>query len=96
MTHDGALGVLMHKLIRIMYGILKSGTPFNPGIDQLNQIDPRSKEEAQEAESIVRDDPKRRFQSVSQDAPLSNRQRQKRKKDQESQAAIVAESTGSS
>ena len=96
MVHDEASGVLMHKLIRVMYGMLKSGTNFDPGVDQLNQIDPRSKEEVQEAEPIIREDPKRRFQSVSQDAPLSNRQRRKRKKDQEPQAATMAESAGSS
>lgn len=96
MAHDEALGVIMHKLIRIMYGMLKSGTAFDPGVDQLNQVDPRSKEEARQAESTVKDDPKRRFQAESQDAPLSNRQRRKRKKDQESQAATVAESAGSS
>jgi len=96
MCHDAALGVLMHKLIRMMYGILKSGTPFNPGVDQLNQVDPRTKEDTLVSTEQVKQDPKRRFQLASQDAPLSNRQRRKLKKDQESQAATMAESTGSS
>ena len=96
MTHDGALGVLMHKLLRIIYGILKSGTAFNPGIDQLNQVDPRQSPAAPPAKPIEKQDPKRRFQAPSPDAPLSNRQRRQRKKDQESQAATEAERAGSS
>ena len=95
MTNDAALGALMHKLLRIIYGMLKSGKPFNAGVDQLNQIDPRSGEKSASGEGVV-EDPKRRFQSTSQAAPLSNRQRRQRKKDQESQAATVAESAGSS
>lgn len=96
MTHDAALGVLMHKLLRIIYGMLKSGEAFDPGVDQLNQIDPRSNEEAPLPKPGAKADPKRRFQPVSQEAPLSNRQRRQRKQDQEPQAATVAESTGSS
>lgn len=96
MTHDAALGVLMHKLLRMMYGMLKSGKPFDPGVDLLNQVDPRSGEETIQPKLETKEDPKRRFQSMSQTAPLSNRQRRKRKQDQESQAATVAESTGSS
>lgn len=96
MTHDGALGALMHKLLRIIYGMLKSGNNFDAGVDQLNQITPRANEETKEVKVPVKADPARRFQPQSQDAPLSNRQRRKRKKDQESQAAMVAESAGSS
>ena len=95
MVHDAALGVLMHKLVRVIYGMLSSGTTFDPGVDQLNQVDPRTKEETNTLEQPVKEDPKRRFQAKTLDAPLSNRQRRKRKKDQESQAATVAESAGS-
>lgn len=95
MNHDQALGVLMHKLTRIVYGMLKSGSEFDPGVDQLNQVDPRE-EKTEASVATTKTDPKRRFQPASEKAPISNRQRRKRKKDQESQAAIVAESTGSS
>lgn len=95
MVHDAALGVLMHKLTRVIYGMLKSGTAFDPGVDQLNQIDPRAEEESGASKQPVKEDPKRRFQAKTPDAPLSSRQRRKRKKDQESQAATVAESAGS-
>lgn len=98
MTHDGALGVLMHKLLRVIYGMLKSGKKFDAGVDQLNQVDPRSDETKKPTQlaSQMAADPKRRFQSVQEQAPLSNRQLRKRKQDQEAQAAAVAESTGSS
>ena len=97
MVHDEALGVLMHKLLRMVYGMLSSGTKFDPGIDQLNQIDPRDKVDNPATEGqISKPDPKRRLQLPSQDAPLSARQRRKRKKDQESQAATEAEIAGSS
>ena len=93
--HDNALGVLMHKLLRMIYGMLNSGKTYDPGVDQLNQIDPRS---GQDDPSVTapKPDPKRRYQSASLAAPLSNRQRRARKKDQESQATAKAEITGSS
>lgn len=96
MHHDAALGVLMHKLLRVIYGMLKSGTCFDAGVDQLNQVDPRREKEEKQDRTEQKADPKRRFQSKSADAPLSRRQRKERKKDQEPQAATVAESTGSS
>jgi transposase len=95
MGHDAALGVLMHKLIRTIFGMLKSGTAFDPGVDQLNQIDSRGKEDSSDPEQPAKEDPKRRFQPRTQDAPLSSRQRRQRKKGQESQAATGAESAGS-
>jgi len=43
----------------MIYGMLKSGTAYDPGVDQLNQVDPRSKEEqAQDTERKA--DPTRR------------------------------------
>lgn len=97
MTHDAALGVLMHKLLRMIYGMLSSGTAFNPGIDQLNQVDPRNNQaNSSDAQRSLKEDPKRRWQAPSDSAPLSARERRKRKKDQEPQAATKAEITGSS
>lgn len=88
----------MHKLIRMIYGMLSSGTEFDPGIDQLNQVDPRDKQmDILNAQGEpAKKDPKRRLQASTSSAPLSARERRKRKKDQESQAATEAEITGSS
>ncbi len=67
-----AIGVCMHKLLRIVYGVLKSGVPFNPEIDQANRT-----------KRPVRQNPKekttRRFQSMDENAPVSARQNKKRK-----------------
>lgn len=92
MTHDGALGLLMHKLIRIIFGMLKTGKEFNAGIDQLNQTKqglkpsqttPDPKDAAEERQDLLK-------------APISAIKRKKIKKDYESQAATVAECAGSS
>ncbi|MCB9080266.1 MAG: IS110 family transposase [Lewinellaceae bacterium] len=92
MSHDAALGVLMHKLCRIIYGMLSSGSVFDASIDQFNQhqtIPSTKKEEPQK-------DLARRFQQPSLDAPLSRRQRRERKKNYEPQADGVSASAGSS
>lgn len=36
--HYDAMGVLMHKMLRIIFGILKSGKPFDPEVDESNRI----------------------------------------------------------
>ncbi len=37
MNHYQAMGVVMHKLLRTVYGILKHQTPYDPAIDRQNQ-----------------------------------------------------------
>jgi hypothetical protein len=92
MTHDAALGVLMHKLIRMIYGILKHNKPFDAGIDQLNQQDNLQKREDIKREKTPKAE---RFQPPSLNAPLSRKKRKERKKDHASQAAGMAECAGS-
>jgi hypothetical protein len=92
MVHDAALGVLMHKLIRMIYGILKHGKPFNAGIDQLNQHQtsfPKKISKHKQKEAV------QRFQSPSLHAPISSRKRKQRKMDHEPQAVGISECTGS-
>jgi hypothetical protein len=36
MTGLTAIGVVMHKILRILFGMLKHNSLFNPGIDKLN------------------------------------------------------------
>ena len=94
--HDAALGVLMHKLLRIIYGMLKNGKAFNPGTDQLNQASKKEAADKQTASQKDMNSALRRFQEESPDAPVSDRQRKKRKSGHEPQAANPAECTGSS
>jgi len=68
MAHDAALGCLMHKLIRIMYGMLKNDQTFNPGVDQLNQ---ELKVVTQPKVNQLKKDSARRFQTPSTIAPIS-------------------------
>lgn len=96
MEHDAALGVLMHKLLRIIYGMLKNNKPYNPGTDQLNQASKKEGQDKQTEAVRAKRDALRRFQEESPDAPISQRQRKKRESGYEPQAAKSAECTGSS
>jgi hypothetical protein len=69
-----AIGVCMHKLLRIIYGMLKHQAPFDAQQDLLNRQ--RSVQKASEAPSR---DKNRRFQDFDPQAPISRRQNQKRK-----------------
>jgi transposase len=84
-----AMGVCMHKILRIVYGMLKTNTPYDPAIDQKNQnkMKPVEKKEAhQKHEEKIR-----RFQQKDSAAPVSKRQAIKRRKGYGSQCANGAE-----
>jgi hypothetical protein len=72
MSSMSAIGVCMHKMARIIYGVLASGKPFDPQIDQMYQKRSRKLKET------VRED-KRRLQSYDIDAPVSKKQSQSRR-----------------
>ena len=69
-----AIGVCMHKILRIIYGMLKHQAPFDPQQDLRNRQ--RSVRKAAETPSK---DKSRRFQDFDPCAPISRRQNQKRK-----------------
>lgn len=87
LSHYQAIGVVMSKLTRVLYGMIKSNKKFDAGIDQLNQekIDKETKVEKSDSKL-------RRFQSKDLKAPVSKRQKSKRKKKQE-QLSQVDKST---
>jgi len=96
MPHKKAAGVVMHKMLRVIYGVLKTGKPFNPEIDQKNQ------ERAAEKQAAANQEPKkktevenRQIQDYLSSAPMSNRNYKKIKKQLTSQASVEAH-TGSS
>ncbi len=72
MAPMAAIGVCMHKFARIIYGILASGKPFDPQIDQMYQK--RSKK----LKKTVCEN-KRRLQPYDLDAPVSKKQNQNRR-----------------
>ncbi len=70
-----AVGIIMHKITRIIFGMLKNKTEYNPSIDKFN-ID-RSKEK----KTIPTQNRNRRFQDFDSDAPISKRHKKKRDED---------------
>lgn len=91
MKHYQAMGVVMHKLLRIIYGVLKNNRPYDPAIDEKNTTEAKQKKEQKEQEaaekkSIVQQKIYR-FQGQSIEAPISRRAAEKRKKQAASQAS---------
>ena len=73
MKKMAAIGVCMHKIVRILYGMLKHNRAFNPEIDRRN----RGKQ-FQKRTRIYKDK-SRRYQDYDLNAPISGRQNVKRK-----------------
>jgi transposase len=68
-----AIGICMHKIVRIIYGMLRNNQPFDPNIDLAHQ------QRAIKAVAKGRVKSKaRRFQDYDDSAPVSRRQRKKR------------------
>jgi transposase len=87
MNHSGAIGVVMNKLLRVVWGMLTSGKPFNPQVDKDNQkkacFNRASGRKAQSEKTLL-------------EAPLSARKRRKIKAMLESQDPVLESSTRSS
>lgn len=79
-----AIGVCMHKIVRIIYGMLKNNTPFDPEIDKANRR--RSLPDMTSAPKKTTD---RRFQGYDVNAPISRRQNKKRLERAKSQGVIT-------
>jgi transposase len=82
-----AIGIIMHKIMRIIYGMLKNNTKYDPKLDEANRrehIDKRN-------ETVLKPDKKRRYQTPDENAPISRRQQKKRNR----LALALAESTQS-
>lgn len=78
-TYNQALGAVMHKLTRVIWGILQSNKPYNPDIDQSNQQKTKeAKVSDQQAEVLENSNGLRRMQPISTEAPLSKRNVRKR------------------
>jgi len=73
MNKMAAIGACMHKILRIIYGMLKHNKAFDPEIDRRN----RDKKSQKKKSSSV--DKNRRYQHFDFKAPISRRQKRKRK-----------------
>ena len=99
-NHFQAIGVVMHKLLRVVYGILVHQTPYDPEVDKANQRRAKQKQRAKQEDQnkIVSQHKKRlnRYQKETVNAPRSRRSVQKLKKEQPaSQSSTAEECTGS-
>jgi len=81
MEKMAALGLCMHKIIRIIYGMLKHNKPFDPEIDRKNR-----KKQSIDGEGKVERDNSRRYQEFDLNAPISRRQAKRREKRKKSQS----------
>ena len=78
-----AMGICMHKTLRIIYGMLKTNTPFNPEIDRKNREKQKKQTKSTGPNKI------RRYQEQDDTAPISRRQNKKRKEQAMSQDELV-------
>lgn len=76
-----AIGVCMHKIVRIIFGMLKNRTAFNPEIDRKN-----GKRSLPDIANITKKSKDRRFQTYDKKAPVTRRQRKKRLEREPSQS----------
>jgi transposase len=86
MKKKAALVVCMHKICRIIYGMLKHNRPFDPNTDRKNR------EKSIKSKTKICRDKTRRYQSFDPKAPISARQNKKRKERKQSQSVNSAQS----
>ena len=84
-----AIGILMHKLTRIIYGMLKSKSEYDENIDKANQDIGRILRGKTNTENKAR-----RLQKYDNKAPISGRQ-DKRRKEQIKSHDVLTSSSGS-
>lgn len=79
MPKMAALGVVMHKILRIVFGMLKNNQNYDPKIDDYNRTKSAPKK------TSVKLNKTRRYQDYDKQAPVSRRQNKKRKEEKKSQ-----------
>jgi hypothetical protein len=95
MTKMAAIGVCMHKILRIIYGILKNKQAFDPEIDRRNAEKSKAKHQEYLQNEIANIFKSRRYQEYDENAPISRKQTKKRKEHDLSQCEVTSQSTGS-
>jgi len=74
-----AIGIIMHKITRIIFGMLRDKHVFDPKIDEANRKNKKEREATKNANMA------RRYHKKDPKAPISHRQWKKRKEQEESQ-----------
>jgi transposase len=80
MEKMAAIGICMHKILRIIYGMLKNNSPFDPEIDRKNR------EKSVQKRILKKENKVRRYQDYDPNAPISRRQKIKRMEQDQSQS----------
>ncbi len=88
--HRTVMGIIMHKLMRIIYGMLKNQQPFNASVDEAN------KSKAISAPMKTISQKARRYQPLDEAAPISRSNHKKRRADLECQISTEDIITASS
>jgi transposase len=95
MSKMAAIGVCMHKILRIIYGMLKNKQAFNPVIDKQNVEHSKTKHQEKLQNENANINKSRRYQEFDEKAPVSRKQSKKRKEHDLSQCELTSQSTGS-
>jgi hypothetical protein len=85
MAKMAAIGLCMHKILRVIYGMLKNNRPFDPEVDRKNR------EKSEPITEKTKPDKNRRYQEFDSMAPVSRRQNLNRKEREQSQSDNIAE-----
>jgi transposase len=80
MEKMAAIGLCMHKILRIIYGMLKHNSAFDPAIDLRNRQRSVQKRKSRKGNMI------RRYQDYDPKAPISRRHKVKRMEQRQSQS----------
>jgi len=86
MKKMAAIGLCMHKILRIIYGMLKNNQAYDSQVDQKN----REIITARKATHTAKNE-NRRYEMFDQQAPISKRQSNKRKEWKQSQGDNIAQ-----
>ena len=78
MEKMAAIGLCMHKILRIIYGMLKNNSAFDP------EIDLKNRQKMVLRKSKVHKDKNRRYQDFDSNAPISRRQHSQREERKQS------------
>ena len=95
MKKMAAIGVCMHKILRIIYGMLKHKQEYNPLIDKLNCEKSKDKKQEKQQQENANIEKSRRYQEFDVKAPISRKQTKKRREHDLSQCEITSQTTGS-
>lgn len=95
-NHYFAMGVLMHKMLRTIYGVLKSGKAYDPEIDRKNREKALEKQaglkQAEMRQTRANLKTKRRYQNLDLDeSPVSKRKAKKIKELETSQEKFYSQ-----